>query len=42
MLNEYAVNMPAFTAEESRVWGRLRVGNHENALDRWLQKVKIL
>ena len=42
MLNEYAVNMPDFTAEESRIWERLRVRNHENALDKQIAATALI
>jgi len=34
ILADYADNILDFTAEESQVWGRLRVPHYENALDK--------
>ena len=34
MIDDYAENILDFTETESQVWGRLRVPNHENALDK--------
>ena len=34
ILNEYAENIIDFTSSEAQIWGRLRVPNHENALDK--------
>lgn len=34
ILNDYADNILDFGAEESQVWGRLRVPHYENALDK--------
>jgi toxin FitB len=34
ILNEYEDNILDFTAEESQIWGRLRVPHHENAIDK--------
>ena len=34
ILDDYADNILDFTAEESQVWGRLRVPYYENALDK--------
>ena len=34
LLNDYSDNILDFTQTEAQVWGRLRVPNHENALDK--------
>lgn len=34
ILTEYSENILDFTETEAQVWGRLRVPNHENALDK--------
>ncbi|MBL4621608.1 MAG: type II toxin-antitoxin system VapC family toxin [Immundisolibacteraceae bacterium] len=34
MLDEYADSILDFSVDESQVWGRLRVPNHENSLDK--------
>ena len=34
VLDEYADNILEFTTDEAHVWGRLRVPNYENALDK--------
>ena len=34
IINEYSENILDFTEAEAQVWGRLRVPNYENALDR--------
>lgn len=34
ILDEYEDNILDFTADESQVWGRLRVPHHENAIDK--------
>lgn len=34
MLNDYAENILDFSTEEAQVWGRLRVPQYENALDK--------
>ncbi len=34
ILDEYVDNILDFTADESQVWGRLRVPHHENAIDK--------
>ncbi|HID81317.1 MAG TPA: type II toxin-antitoxin system VapC family toxin [Chromatiales bacterium] len=34
ILNSYAENILEFSATEAQVWGRLRVPNYENALDK--------
>lgn len=42
MLNEYTDNILGFTAEESQVWGRLRVLHHENALDKQIAATALI
>ena len=34
LINEYSENILDFTEAEAQVWGRLRVPNYENALDK--------
>ncbi len=34
IINEYSENILEFTEAEAQVWGRLRVPNYENALDK--------
>ena len=34
IINEYTENILDFTETESQVWGRLRVPNYENAVDK--------
>ncbi|MDM8547586.1 type II toxin-antitoxin system VapC family toxin [Candidatus Venteria ishoeyi] len=42
ILNDYADNILDFTAEESQVWGRLRVPHYENALDKQIAATALI
>lgn len=42
ILADYADNILDFTAEESQVWGRLRVPHYENALDRQIAATALI
>ena len=42
MLTDYADNILDFTAEESQVWGRLRVPHYENALDKQIAATALI
>jgi predicted nucleic acid-binding protein len=42
ILNEYADSILDFTAEESQVWGRLRIPHHENALDKQIAATALI
>jgi len=42
ILADYADNILDFTAEESQVWGRLRVPHHENALDKQIAATALI
>ncbi len=42
ILADYADNILDFTAEESQVWGRLRVPHYENALDKQIAATALI
>lgn len=42
MLHDYADNILNFTVEESQVWGRLRVPQYENALDKQIAATALI
>jgi predicted nucleic acid-binding protein len=42
ILNEYADSILDFTAEESQVWGRLRIPHHENAMDKQIAATALI
>jgi len=42
MLNAYSDNILGFTADESQVWGRLRVPHHENSLDKQIAATALM
>ncbi len=42
ILSDYADNILDFTAEESQVWGRLRVPHYENALDKQISATALI
>ena len=42
LLDEYAENILDFGAEEAHVWGRLRVPNPENALDKQIAATALI
>ncbi|SEH04525.1 Uncharacterised protein [Candidatus Venteria ishoeyi] len=42
ILNDYADNILDFTAEESQVWGRLRVPHYENTLDKQIAATALI
>ncbi len=42
ILTDYADNILDFTAEESQVWGRLRVPHYENSLDKQIAATALI
>jgi toxin FitB len=42
MLNEYAFNILGFEADAAQLWGKLRVPDHENAVDNQIAAIAMV